>query len=48
MVNAGIIELNSLEVQFQEILPRLATFSLRTDPEGFVMNFKLFKQRLGE
>jgi len=45
MVRAGVIELQRLEQYFEEVLPQINSFSLRTDPENFKRKFELFKRR---
>jgi hypothetical protein len=46
MVRAKLIELETLEQFFADILPKLESFSLRSDPVAFRRKFELFKQRL--
>ena len=48
MVRTGLIDLQALERYFQEILPRLEGYSLRTDPHDFERKFGLFKRRLAK
>jgi len=48
MVRTGLIELAALDRYFQEVLPRLEGYSLRTDPLDFERKFGLFKRRLAE
>ena len=47
MIQVGIIELDSLEKYFQEVLPQIEAYSLRTDPRDFQRKFELFQKRLG-
>jgi hypothetical protein len=46
MLRAAVIELDTLQSQFDEILPCTAAFGLHTDPDSFARNFALLKERL--
>ena len=46
MIAQEVIEWDSLRAGYEAILPRLATFSLRADPEGFERRFTHLEQRL--
>ncbi len=48
MVRRNVIGLASLEQFFQEVLPQLEDYSLRTNRGDFERKFALFKQRLAE
>jgi hypothetical protein len=46
MVVQGLIAIGQLEEQFQEVLPKLESFSIMDDAEEFQHNFDIFKERL--
>lgn len=46
MITQNLIDLARLRVYFEAILPRVATFSLRSDPESFAAKFVLLEKRL--
>ncbi len=48
MIHSGVIDLVSLEQYFQEVLPKVETFSLHSDPQDFERKFELFKKRLSQ
>jgi hypothetical protein len=41
-----LIAIGQLEEQFQEVLPKLESFSIMDDAEEFQHNFDIFKERL--
>ena len=47
MVKQGLITAQQLRDQFNRVLPKLETFSIKANPENFERNFNLFEQRLG-
>ena len=46
MITQELIELRLLREYFVAILPQLATFRLKADPEGFLSKFALLERRL--
>ena len=46
MISQELIEWELLQAGYEAILPRLADFSLRADPEGFERRFTHLEQRL--
>jgi hypothetical protein len=47
MIQAGVIRLPELETYFQEILPKLDSFSLRSNASDLERKLGLFKKRIG-
>jgi hypothetical protein len=48
MIRQGLITLLQLQTYFQEVLPKLESFSISANPNVFERNFVLFEQRLSQ
>jgi len=46
MIDRNLIDLAQLRAYFEDILPQMATFSLRSDPDAFAARFSLLEKRL--
>jgi len=48
MLKANVIDLAVLEQYFKEVLPKMESFSLRSDPDRFKRKFGLLKKRISD
>ncbi len=46
MLDRNLIDLSQLRAHFATILPQMATFSLRSDPDAFAARFALLERLL--